>query len=82
MKIRYGWSVSQLSTQCICGAENKVQHVLSCKKDGFITLRHNHIRNVTTELLSQVTKDVKIEPVLQSLTNEVLVTGTQVTMLG
>ena len=32
--------------------------------------KHNHIRNVTTELLIQVTKDVKIEPVLQSLTGE------------
>ena len=30
-------------------------------------MRHNHIRNVTAELLSQVSKDVKIEPVLQSL---------------
>ena len=33
-------------------------------------MRHNHIRNLTAELLSQVTKDVKIEPVLQSLTGE------------
>ena len=40
------------------------------KKGGFITLKHNHIRNATAELLSQVTKDVKIEPVLQSLTGE------------
>ena len=40
------------------------------KKGSFITLRHSHIRNATTELLSQVTKDVKMEPVLQSLTGE------------
>ena len=31
---------------------------------------HDHIRNLTTELLRQVNKDVKIEPVLQSLTGE------------
>ena len=31
---------------------------------------HNHIRNVTAELLSQVTKNVKIQPVLQSLIGE------------
>ena len=37
---------------------------------GSLTLRHNHIRNVTTELLSQVTKEVKIEPALPSLTGE------------
>ena len=35
-----------------------------------MTPKHNHIRNGTTELLIQVTKDVKIEPVLQSLTGE------------
>ena len=40
------------------------------KKFGFVALRHNHIRNVTTELLIQVTKDVEIEPALPSLTGE------------
>ena len=48
-----------------------VQHALSCKKGVFITLRHHHII-LTAELLSQVTKYVKIEPVLQLLTVETL----------
>ena len=56
-----------------CGGQNYVQDVFSCRKGGFITLRHNHIRNVTTELLSQVTKDVKLEPLQQSLTGETFV---------
>ena len=34
------------------------------------TLRHNHFRNVTTKLLIRVTKDVKFEPLLHSLTDE------------
>ena len=34
-------------------------------------MKYNHIRNVTAELLSQVTKNVKIEPALQSLTGEI-----------
>ena len=29
------------------------------------------MKNVTAELLSQLTKDVKLEPVLQSLTGEI-----------
>ena len=70
VKLRYGWPLSRLPTQCICGTQYDVQHALSCKKGGFITLRHNHIRNLTAELLSQVTNDMKIEPVLQSLTAE------------
>ena len=36
----------------------------------FSLFSHNHIRNVTAELLSQVTKNVKIQPVLQSLIGE------------
>ena len=47
-----------------------MQHALSWKKGGFITLRYNHIRNETAELPSQATKDIKIEPVLKSLTGE------------
>ena len=47
-----------------------VQHALSCI-GGFVTLRHDHVRNITAELLSQVTKDVKIELVAQSLTGEI-----------
>ena len=59
-----------------CGGQNYVQRVFSCRKGGFITLRHNHIRNVTTELLSQVIKDVKLEPLQQSLTGETFVQRT------
>ena len=46
------------------------------KKGGFITLTDNHIRIVTADLLSQVTKHVKIEPLLQSLTGETFVQWT------
>ena len=70
VKLRYVWPLSWLLMQCICGAQYNMQHALSYKKSGFITLIHNHIRNLTAELLSQVNKDVKTEPVLQSLTGE------------
>ena len=39
VKLRYGWPLSRLPTQCICGTQYDVQHALSCKKDSFITLR-------------------------------------------
>ena len=71
VKLRYGWPLSRLPTQCICGAQYDMQHTLSCKKVGFITFKRNHIGNLNAELLSQVTKNVKIEPVLQSLTSEI-----------
>ena len=60
VKLRYGWPLSRLLTHCICGARYDVQHALPCKKGGFITPRLNHIRNVTAELLSQVTRMSKL----------------------
>ena len=54
----------------VCGAQKDVQHTLSCKKGGFITLRQNHIWNVAAKLLIQVNKDNKIEPALHLLTDE------------
>ena len=50
-RILFKYSLSRLPPKCVCGTRSDVQHVLSCKKGGFITLRHDHIRNVTTELL-------------------------------
>ena len=49
---------------------NILDHALSCKKDGFVTLRHNIIRNITATLLRDVCHDVRIEPHLQPLSGE------------
>ena len=43
---------------------------LSCLKGGFITQRHNEVRDFTAELLSECCKDVAVEPVLQEITGE------------
>ena len=45
VKIRYGWSLSRLPNMCSCRAKYDLQYSLSCKKCGFVTLRHNHLRN-------------------------------------
>ena len=42
------------------------------KKRGFISLRHNDLRDITYELLSEVCEGVENEPMLQSLTGETL----------
>ena len=55
---------------CSCGAKYNLQHSLSCKKGGFVSLRHNHLRNVTSNLIDQVCHDVRVEPPLQILTGE------------
>ena len=43
---------------------------MSCKKGGFITLRHNNVRNLTANMLKEVCSDVAIEPPLIELTGE------------
>ena len=40
------------------------------KKGGFVTLRHNELPVNIAEMLQEVTNDVRIEPILQSLTGE------------
>eukprot|EP00794_Sanderia_malayensis_P019778 gene19778-biopygen16424 len=42
------------------------------KKGGFITLRHNEVRNITADLLNEVCRDVKVEPLLNELNGDEL----------
>ena len=72
MKIRYGHQLSRLPERCACGAAFDLQHALSCKKGGFVTQRHNSIRDTTARLLTEVCKDVRVEPLLHPLTGETL----------
>ena len=43
---------------------------MNCKKGGFITIRHNDLRDLTANLLTEVCKDVDIEPQLLPVTGE------------
>ena len=66
LRLRYNWNIPRTPTECACGSKFTVQHALSCKKGGFITLRHNEVRDITAE----VCKDVRKEPLLTKLTGE------------
>ena len=70
LKIRYGHQLNRLPNICACGVSFSLDHALSCKKGGFITQRHNSIRDTTASLLAQVCKDVKVEPMLTTLSGE------------
>ena len=72
LDLRYGWVLSRTPTSCACGANFTVKHVLSCPRGGFPSIRHNEIRDITTNLLSKVCNDVQVEPDLQELTTEEL----------
>ena len=72
LALRYGWTPDRLPTKCACGASFSVEHALSCVKGGFPSIRHNEIRDLTATLLTEVCRDVCIEPELQPLTDEQL----------
>ena len=42
------------------------------QKGGFVSLQHNHIRNITSILLKEFCKDVHVELQLQQITGEYL----------
>ena len=43
---------------------------MSCQKGGFISIRHDEIRDITCSLLKEVCSDVTKEPLLQPLQGE------------
>ena len=55
------------------------------QKNGFVSLRHNLVRNITLSLLIEVCEDVRVEPQLQPLTGESfnpsIATGNEVRLL-
>ena len=68
--LQYGWCPPHLPSQCVCGAKFTVEHSLNCPRGGFPSIRHNEIRDVTADLLSEVCHNVGIEPSLQPVTGE------------
>ena len=68
--MRYGWLPSRTPSHCACGSSFSVDHALSCAKGGFPSIRHNEVRDLTAELLTEVCHDVQVEPHLQSLNTE------------
>ena len=45
---------------------------MSCKKEGFVLIRHTDLRDLTANMLSKVCKDREIEPKLTRLTGKEL----------
>ena len=68
--LRYAWKIKISPSYCACGAVNDINHLLICKRGGYVTLRHDELRNTGAELLKEVCHDVKVEPELIPLTTE------------
>ena len=74
--LRYGWRVPNTPHYCGCGSKNNVDHTLICAKGGYVSMRHNALRDLNAELQQEVCRDVVIEPRLLPLENNTEVAGT------
>ena len=75
VKLRYDWPVEDIPSTCACGEAFTVDHSMICKLGGFITQRHNELRDLKAEFLSMVCSDVEIEPVFLDISDEHLNRG-------
>ena len=72
INLRYGWPLPYLPSHCTCGKKFSVEHAFSCHCGGLPSMRHNDIRDITADVLTEVCPSVSIEPILQPLTGEQL----------
>ena len=66
MNLRYGKDLKGLPSKCSCGQSFNMTHALNCKTGGFITIRHNRVRDFEAQLLTEIC-NVDIKPLLQPL---------------
>ena len=67
------WSLQDVPACCGGGQAFSAAHAMCCAKGGFPTIRHNEVRDVLVDLLTEVCPDVAVEPLLAPVTNEVFV---------
>ncbi|KAG0712875.1 hypothetical protein GWK47_017444 [Chionoecetes opilio] len=70
--LRYGWPVEGIPKTCVCGVPNNVDHTITCKRGGFVCIRHDEVRDVTASMLREVCRDVSTEPTLLPIDGEQL----------
>ena len=70
--MRYDLKLTDVPRNCTCGDEYSINHCLTCKRGGYVIIRHNAVRDTLAEVLQEVCKDVKVEPPLLPVTGEVL----------
>ena len=67
---RYGWQLKHVPNHCVCGTPFSVDHAMTCPHGALPAIRHNDIRDMTADWLSEICHDVEKEPPLLPLTGE------------
>ncbi|XP_065182324.1 fibrillin-3-like [Sycon ciliatum] len=71
LALRYDWPLLDVPTKCAFGVLFSTAHAMCCPRGGFPTIRHNEVRDMVGELLTEVCHAVAIEPQLAPLSGEV-----------
>ena len=72
MNLRYREDLKGFPPKCPCGQTFNMTHALNWRTGGFVTSRHNRLREFETQLLTELYNDVEIEPPLQPLEREII----------
>ena len=69
--LRYGGPyLTSRRSVFVVSASFTVDHAFTCPHGGYPILRHNEIRDITAQLMSEVCPNMATEPILQPVTNE------------
>ena len=71
LALRYDWMLENTPLTCVCGHDFTPDHAMVCAFGGFPTIRHNELRDIIGDLLTEVGHNVAIEPLLKPLNGEV-----------
>ena len=75
--LRYNLTLKDCPKVCACGADNSVNHALICKLGGYVSMRHNWLRDSIAKLMTTAKcKDVQVELSLLPVNNCQLPQGT------
>ena len=67
IRMRYAIRLNNLPTKCVCSANYIYSHALRCSTSGFVSKRHNDLRDIIVGVAQQVCVDVNSEPSLLSV---------------
>ena len=70
LSLRYSWNPKNAPLNCPCREIFSLTHALHCPKGGYTIVRHNEIRDTFANLISEICRDVAVEPLLQPLDGE------------
>ena len=76
--LRFNWPLKDVPFHCVCGETFSGEHCLSCPSGGFSAIRHNEVRDITAEILTEICSNVEVEPQLENLFGELLALRTSI----